>query len=269
MICDTHTHSMYSFDGVETIAAMCATAVSKGIQVLAVTDHTEVLTSKEMGDSERRRLREHREAVMEAQKLYAGKLKLLYACELGQPQFNPAWAEEMAQYPFDMVIGSIHFKKGDIDLYDVTYTRENRDECIHEYFEETKEMIRQGGFHTLGHLDYILRRMEGCFDGKPGYTIYREQVDEILSMLIERDIALEVNTAGLRKWLSALIEQWILERFRTLGGKYITIGSDAHVKEDIGAGFAEAAKLIRAAGFSEIVYFEKGQPVSVPLKGEV
>jgi len=268
MICDTHTHSMYSFDGVETIAEMCAAAIARGVKVLAVTDHTEILTAKNPDDAERRRLREHREAIAQAQEHFAGKLKLLYACELGQPQFNPAWAEEMGTYPFDMVIGSIHFKKGDIDLYDVIYTRENRDKCIHEYFEDTKEMIEQGGFHTLGHLDYILRRMEGCFEGKPGYTMYQSQVDEILTMLIERGIALEVNTAGLRKWLASLIEQWILERYRALGGKYITVGSDAHVKEDIGAGFAEAANLIRAAGFSEIVYFEKGQPITVPLKGE-
>ena len=87
-------------------------------------------------------------------------------------------------------------------------------------------------------------------------------------MLVERGIALEVNTAGKRKWLASLIEQWILERYRALGGKYITVGSDAHVKEDIGAGFSEACALIRRAGFSEIVYFEQGQPIAVPLKGE-
>lgn len=274
MICDTHTHSMYSFDGVETVAEMCETAISRGVKVLAITDHTEILTAKMPDDAERRRLRDHAAAVKEAKAHYAGKLKLLYACELGQPQFNPDWAREMAAYPFDMVIGSIHFGRGgvfgegDVDLYDVTYTPENRDACVRQYFSDTKAMIRQGGFHTLGHLDYILRRMEGCFDGKPGYTFYRDEVDEILSMLIERGIALEVNTAGLRKWLAALIERWILERYRALGGKYVTVGSDAHVKEDIGAGFAEAARLIRSAGFSEIVYFENGQPVAVPLKGE-
>ena len=275
MICDTHTHSMYSFDGVETVAEMCRTAISRGVKVLAITDHTEVLTAKEMDESERRRLRDHAVAIREAQEQYAGKLKLLYACELGQPQFNPTWAGEMATYPFDMVIGSIHFGHGgvfgtgDVDLYDVTYTPDNRDACVRQYFSDTKAMIEHGGFHTLGHLDYILRRMEGCFDGDPGYYLYRDEVDEILSMLIERDIALEVNTAGLRKWLNALIEQWILERYRALGGRYVTVGSDAHVKEDIGAGFSEAVKLIRRAGFSEIVYFEKGQPVAVPLKGAI
>jgi HisJ family histidinol phosphate phosphatase len=174
---------MYSFDGVETVAEMCETAISRGVKVLAITDHTEVLTSKGMDESERRRLRDHAAAIREAQAHYAGTLKLLYACELGQPQFNPTWADEMATYPFDMVIGSIHFGRGgvfgegDVDLYDVTYTRENRDACILQYFADTKEMIRRGGFHTLGHLDYILRRMEGCFEGKPGYTLYRDEVD--------------------------------------------------------------------------------------------
>lgn len=267
MLCDLHTHSKYSFDGVEEVFDMCEAACRAGVGVLAITDHTEVLQKTQMDEGERVRLAEHRSAIIEAREQYAGRLKLLYACELGQPQFNPAWAEKMKVYPFDMVIGSIHFHQGDVDLYDVIYTPENYDEKVREYFRDTKEMIKFGGFHTLGHLDYILRRLEGCMPNGPSYLAYRDDVEEILTMLVERGLGLEVNTANLRKWLSQLIEPWILRLYHDLGGKYVTIGSDAHAKEDIGAGADAARKLIYEAGFTHITYFEKGEPVAVPLEG--
>lgn len=267
MICDTHTHSKYSFDGSETIDAMCAEALRRGISVLAVTDHTEILENKRFGAAEAARLAAQRTAVRAAQERYP-TLKLLYGCELGQPYFNPAWAKRMQEYPFDYVIGSVHFFRGDVDLYEVLYTPGNRDERIDEYFDDTVSLIQEGGFHALGHLDYILRRMDGCFAGAPSYLEYRGRIEEILELLVARDMALEINTSGLRKWHKSLIEQWILERFHELGGRIITIGSDAHVRDDLGAGFSEACELLEAAGFHEYAYYEGGEPIFVPLKGE-
>ena len=57
----------------------------------------------------------------------------------------------------------------------------------------------------------------------------------------------------------------IVSRFRELGGKYITIGSDAHRWGDVGSGLEEGYRLAQRCGFSYVTVFEKRQPVLLPI----
>lgn len=265
MLCDTHTHSKYSFDGVETIEDMCLAAIAQGVSVLTVTDHSEAMEKVPYTAEERARIMGAKEAVEAAREKFSGKLELLFGCELGQPHLNPEYAKSILdEFKFDYILGSLHFFKGNIDLYDVKYTPENIDFYIKQYFAETKEMIEHGKFHSLGHLDYIMRRFKDCYTGLPTYRGYEDTVEEILQMLVDRDMGLEINTSGLRKWMGELgMEEWVLRKYRDLGGKYVTVGSDAHAKEDIGAGIENAYRLIKNAGFSAYTYFKNNEPVQV------
>ena len=267
MLCDTHTHSKYSFDGAESIEDMCLAAIEKGVSVLTITDHSEAMEQVPYNDIERARILGAKEEVEAARIKFAGKIDLLFGCELGQPHMNPEYAKKvLEEFEFDYILGSLHFFKGNVDLYDVKYTPENVDFYIKTYFAENKEMIEHGKFHTLGHLDYIMRRFKDCYSGLPTYKGYEDTVEEILQMLVDRDMGLEINTSGLRKWMGELgMEVWVLEMYRKLGGKYITIGSDAHAKQDIGAGFDNACKLIKTAGFSEFTYFKNSEPIKVSI----
>ncbi len=267
MLCDIHTHSKYSFDGVETVEDMCLAAIEKGVSVLAVTDHSEAMENVPYTEKEYARINGAFEEIKEAREKFAGKIDLLFGCELGQPHLNPEYGDSVLRdFKFDYVLGSLHFFKGNIDLYDVKYTPENVDFYIKQYFSETKEMIEYGKFHSLGHLDYIMRRFKDCYPGFPTYRGYEETIDEILQMLIDRNMGLEINTSGLRKWMGELgMEEWILKRFHELGGKYVTLGSDAHAKEDIGAGMDSAYKLLTAAGFASYTYYKNNEPIMVSI----
>ena len=267
MLCDTHTHSKYSFDGCETIEDMCLSAIEQGVSVLAVTDHSEAMEGVPYNENERARILGAKAEIEAARAKFAGRIELLFGCELGQPHLNPDYAKCILQeFEFDYILGSLHFFKGNIDLYDVKYTPENVDFYIRQYFEETKEMIEHGRFHSLGHLDYIMRRFKDCYKGLPTYRGYEDIVEEILKMLVQRDMALEINTSGLRKWMGELgMERWVLEKFRNLGGKYVTIGSDGHAKADIGKGIENAIELLRSAGFTSYTYFKNSKPVQVSI----
>lgn len=267
MICDVHTHSKYSFDGVETIEDMCLSAIERGVSVLAVTDHSEAMENVPYTERDKERIAGAKAEVEAARIKFAGKIDILFGCELGQPHLNPEYAQcVLNDFEFDFVLGSLHFFKKNIDLYDVKYTPENVDFYIKQYFNETKEMIEHGKFHSLGHLDYIMRRFKDCYSGLPTYRGYEETVEEILQMLVDRNMGIEINTSGLRKWMGELgLELWVLRKFRELGGKYITVGSDAHAKEDIGSGIENAYALIRAAGFSHYTYFKNSEPITVAI----
>ena len=268
MFCDTHTHSVHSFDGSESIEDMCRSAIQKGLSVLVITDHAEAMEGVPYGAFERERIAKQKADIDAAKEQFHGQLDVLFGCELGQPHLNPSYADKiLEEYSFDFVLGSLHFFHNNEDLYDVIYTPENVDARICQYFSETMEMIETGGFHSMGHLDYIMRRLQPCYQGLPTYCGYEEQVSQILEMLVQRDMAIEVNTSGLRKWLNCIgMEDWVLRRYRELGGRYVTIGSDAHCKEDIGSGRAEAYALLKKAGFTHYTYYKQGNPIEVALE---
>ena len=57
----------------------------------------------------------------------------------------------------------------------------------------------------------------------------------------------------------------MLKRYRELGGEILTIGSDAHIPEDLGADFEQTRELLKECGFSYYTVFRKRKPVYLPL----
>jgi histidinol-phosphatase (PHP family) len=74
--------------------------------------------------------------------------------------------------------------------------------------------------------------------------------------LIDGNKALEINT---RRLEDASVRPPLLKlysRFRELGGKYATLGSDAHYTQHIGRAFNVAEEMANQCGL-HIVHFEK------------
>jgi histidinol-phosphatase (PHP family) len=51
----------------------------------------------------------------------------------------------------------------------------------------------------------------------------------------------------------------ILRWYRELGGEILTLGSDAHSPDRLGAHFDTALEMARAAGFTRLARFERRQ----------
>ncbi|MBQ8847188.1 MAG: histidinol phosphate phosphatase, partial [Lachnospiraceae bacterium] len=60
----------------------------------------------------------------------------------------------------------------------------------------------------------------------------------------------------------------IIRRYRELGGRIITIGSDAHKSQNVGAHIKEAVEIIKNAGFEEITLFKNREPRFIKITGE-
>lgn len=50
-----------------------------------------------------------------------------------------------------------------------------------------------------------------------------------------------------------------------MGGEYVTVGSDTHGAERVGARIGEAVELARAAGIRYLAVFENRRPRMLPL----
>ena len=94
------------------------------------------------------------------------------------------------------------------------------------------------------------------------YSRQREMIEEILKQVIKDGKGIEINTSYHRYGLKDMTpSRDILKLYRELGGKIITIGSDSHKKEHLGAYIDEAKDELRKLGFQYYCTFEKMKPI--------
>lgn len=157
---------------------------------------------------------------------------------------------------FDFVIGSIHMVGG-IDIYHPEYYQQAKEDAYNKYFKAMYNCINAfTGIDSLGHIDYIARYAT-YEDNEMYYEYFQEGYDKLLKSLAQRDKALEINTRRLADPRAIAILLPVYKRFKQLGGKYVTIGSDAHKIGDIGANFAEADKIAQACGLRPVFFKQR------------
>lgn len=271
-ICDCHTHSKWSFDGNAEIDDMCEQAIKLGFNVLTVTDHCEVNGWNNPEESEFGNFAElipqsiyH---LKESQIKYSSKIKLLRGIELGQAmQDLEAAKKALSLDKFDFVLGSVHNVRNQQDFYWLNYTKDFAEKILFTYFNEVLEVARWNKFDSLAHLTYPLRYIIGEYKIDIDLTPYLPIISEIFNVIIKNNKAIEVNTSGLHQKIgTTLPDKNLIKLYKSLGGKYVTIGSDAHTINDIGKGINESLYMLKDIGFNNITYFEKHKPILVPIE---
>ena len=123
---DYHVHSSHSPDCKVPIDEICHTAVLKGFQEIAITDHFEFYTpGHPVGFFTPKYIAKIFADIEEAQKKYEGSLIIRKGIEFGQPTVNPELVRSILdQFQFDYVIGSVH-KVGNLSLSNVAYNAHN------------------------------------------------------------------------------------------------------------------------------------------------
>lgn len=272
-ICDCHTHSEWSFDGKEPVDAMCQQAKRLGINVLTITDHCEMNgwntpESSEFGDFSKL-IPQSISHLKEGQiKHNNSDFKLLRGIELGQAmQDLDACNIALGLDDYDFILASVHNVRNMEDFYWLEYTKEFAQKILFTYFNEVLEVVQWNRFDSLAHLTYPLRYIIGEHKINIDLKPYMSIIEEIFVTLIKNNKALEVNTSGLRQKIgTTLPDESLLALYKKLGGKYITIGSDAHTTDDLGKGINQGLHLIKNLGFEHITYFEKNQPILMPIE---
>ena len=95
---------------------------------------------------------------------------------------------------------------------------------------------------------------------------YSDAVDEVFKTVINNGKGIEINSSGLFTEIKKTSPDLpLVKRYRELGGKIITVGSDAHTQDRVGAGIRDAIETARAAGFNEICYYEKRKPIFINI----
>lgn len=269
-IVDLHVHTDNSFDGNHSATFFCEKAEFMDLRAVAFTDHCEVDQFRGDPAYEKRIFQAFFE-VSKVRSAFRGKILILNGIEFGQPAFDTETADRiLSTHDYDMVLGSVHNLRGGEDFYFMeNLTLKEAEKLLEEYFNALIELLEWGNFDVLAHLTYPLR----YFYSKSNLTIdlskFKDQIDEILLLTAKSGKALEINTAALRQPLNKLSpEVDIVKRFKELGGKYVSVGSDAHYAEHLAADIDMAYSCALEAGFDSITFFQKRTPIEMKIEVE-
>ena len=264
-ISDSHTHSECSFDGTDSVIMLCEQASALEMYSITITDHCECneYFEKNVRDDITRSVMQ----INKARAMYHDRLHVYTGIELGQPTQDTAAARDaLSLADYDFVLGSLHNLRGEQDFYFLEYTQDSAYELLDRYYDELLELAQQNMFDCMSHLDYPLRYIKGNPKLNIDLSIYNERFDAVLETVIKNDKGIEINTSGLRQIIGrTLPDISVVKRFRELGGKYVTVGSDAHRWGDIGSGIENGLDILLECGFTHFTIYEKHTPKLLPI----
>lgn len=257
---DSHLHSAFSGDSGTPAAQMINRAAALGLAGLCFTEHedpdappSECSFSVDFDAyfAELSRLRTQ----------YQDRIRIGIGMEFGIQRHLPDTLASLCKnYPFDLIIASLHFVGGKDPYYPSYFEGRSERDCYEEFFRteyETLLCFDPASFDTLGHMDYVVRYGPNR-NRFYSWEAYADCIDPILRFLIENGRCLEVNTGDLKYGLGEPNPcTGVLRRYRELGGELVTIGSDAHEPEYLGYRFDDAAELLRGLGFRYYTVFEQ------------
>lgn len=156
--------------------------------------------------------------------------------------------------PLDVVLGSVHTIDGwafddpdrmsGYDSWDIA-------DLWERYFADLAVAARSGLADVIAHADLVKK-----FCGRPASSV-DHLYTQTAAALAEAGVAVEVNTAGLRKPCRELYPAIELLTALRRAGVPVTVGSDAHDPGDVGAGRTEAIEALEAAGYRSVLVFRR------------
>lgn len=273
MLADSHIHTEYSHDSRCPLEEHCAAAVERGISVITVTDHCDVLFCRNESNCDN--IKASAEKARRMNEKMGEALQVIAGVELGDGELNQRLARLVADtFGLDAVLGSVHnmtYKHYGISFSALNFSgwdRRELDGFMAEYFDEAAEMLDAFEMDVLAHLTSPLKYINGRYN--LGYTLegQYERIEKIFKTIIERGIALEVNTSAFAFSGETIPDKRLLGMYKELGGELITLASDAHASGLVGTNFDRAISRLREIGFGKYYYIKNRTPVPVefPLK---
>ncbi len=264
-IYDCHIHSIFSFDGRDTVDDIVKEAISKGAKAITITEHT-LPQSDKFEPYEHIKLSVQK--TKEAAQKYNDQILVLAGAERGDA-YAADVREPFYDFDLDLISGSVHSDPVIEEYFpnpvitSLKYCTHDTDveflkEFVKKYYFKLSDLAYRGDVDVITHLTFPFRYINGRNNIGLDISLFYKEIDEILDGIIKTDKALEVNTSGkAEKWNEFMPNADILKRYFKMGGKNILLGSDAHKKENIAVGFLDALSMLKEIGFTHGSYYVK------------
>ena len=164
-------------------------------------------------------------------------------------------------YPWDYLLGSIHFIDGfGVDGPPRLIDEVGVEEAWRRYFAVLGAAAASGLFDALSHPDLIK-----IFGNDVAGDVIAELHEQAANAIGEAGTAVEVSTAGTYKPTGRLYPDAELLRACREHGVAITLASDAHLAENVGRDLERAVSHARAAGYDTVTVFDGRRARQEPL----
>ena len=256
-----HTHTYRCKHAVGNEEDYVIEAINQNLTTLGMSDHGPYPDDRLGFRMEYKELPEYISTVENLKEKYKDKIAVKAGMEFGvQTHTIPEYEKLFRSYPFDFIILSIH-QAGDQEFWTSEYQSGRTQQEYNEgYYKELLSVVQNyHNYSVLGHMDLIVR-----YDSYGVYPFEKLKplLTEILKTVIADGKGIEVNTSNHRYGLSDMTpSRDILKLYKELGGTIITIGSDSHKKEHLGAYIDWAKEELRKLGYTQFCTFEKMQPI--------
>jgi histidinol-phosphatase (PHP family) len=259
MKADLHTHT-YLCKHADGIAEdYVRSAVDRGLTMIGCTDHAPMPDNYD--EKHRMTLEQfhadYKPAVLELRERFKNVIDVKFGVESDFFPGTEQWVRDFHDAnDFDFVIGSVHYLGEwgfDNPVFVHRYDEENIDSVYERYFNHIRRSAESGLFDILGHCDLVKK-----FGHRPTKNM-DEIVRETMKVVKACDIVVEINTSGLRKPVQEMYPSE--EILKIIGELHIplTLGSDAHMPEDVARDFDRARPLIERYGGGVVSVFTKRQ----------
>lgn len=260
-VIDLHVHTALCGHASGMPAEYVRAAAERGVRVMAFTDHMPLAPAlaRRVPGAERyamcaRDLERYLDEVRAARDLGESLgVEVLLGIEVDLVPDAIEYARSIvADTRFDMVLGSVHFID-DWAFDDPAHVSRYDDWDLHElwerYFEELVQAASAGVADVIAHAD-LVKKFCGAASAPTG-GLFRSVARD----LARCGVAVEVNTAGLRKPCAEVYPgPALLAAFRAAGVP-ATLGSDAHAPDEVGMDHAAGISALKEAGYRSVVVF--------------
>lgn len=283
MYADYHLHCEYSDDSNEPMENQIQKAIILGLDEMCFTDHVDYGIKRDWDDPEGIIIRhavEHGkevdlvlanvnypkyfEALNMYQKKYASSISIKRGLEFGIQSITvDAYEKLYASYQddLDFVLFSMH-QVNNLEFWTQDFQKgKTQKEYNDEYYKEIYQTMQM--FHhysCLAHLDLMARYDE---NGIYPFENEKDIIAEILKYAIRDGKGIEINTSSWKYGLKdTQPSRAILKLYKDLGGKIITVGSDAHETKYLASHIKDAYAILKnEIGINEICTFDHMQPI--------
>lgn len=268
--CDTHVHTRRCGHATGRYEEIVEAAIARGLAAVALTDHAPFYwLPRERRDPglamALEELPRYVEDVLAIRERYRGRIEVLLGVEAdyiaGQEE---VLARLLAAYPFDVVLGSVHFVDGWLvdapsSLARLDVGQDEVDRVWARYAELLIAAAGSGLFDVLTHLDLPKKfghRASSSFAGRH---------DDVVAAVAASACAVELSPAGRRRPVGEDYPAPDVLRELASAGVPFVLSSDAHVAAEVAYAFGDLVAGGRAAGVTEVMVYRqrRGKPVSL------
>jgi histidinol-phosphatase (PHP family) len=268
MLIDYHTHHVRCGHASGELEEYVKRGIEIGLTQLGLSDHMPLLhvdpaayfSGMAMPKEE---LPLYVEECLSLKEKYKGQIDIRVGLEGDYIEgYEPEIKAIVQAYPWDYVIGSVHFL-GEWDISDFRQLDgwNGRDiyEVYTQYYDAVKKAAKTGFYDYIGHIDVIKR-----FGYKPIQDPW-ELEKAALDTVKECGLAIELNASGLRMPCEEMFPSRRMLEYCQKIGIPLTIGSDAHQPERLGQYLDQAAVLLKEIGCNEIATFSARKRTMEPF----